>query len=173
MAKPEIPVARTGTTCGTAPRKGSVEGSLHQSRTRRGKRAIHVTPPRRAICGLHGAPTTPGRASCKDSVEDSLYQTPPRNAKRGIEETKQRTICGLRETSKKAMIPLHPVSLVGLDPLDDIDMSDPSSLEPSFFKIRLDMNACDVPVTFANKRARAEWTRIFGQHALEHLIEKR
>ena len=64
------------------------------------------------------------------------------------------------------------MSLVGLDPLDDIDMADCSNLEPSFYKMRLGRSDVVVPVTFADRRAEVEWSGILGQDVLDQLVEK-
>ena len=65
------------------------------------------------------------------------------------------------------------VSLVGLDPLSDIDMSEPQNRTPSFYKMRLGKDDADVPVTFTNKAAEACWTGIFGQAGVDQLFIQR
>jgi hypothetical protein len=113
----------------------------------------------------------------KGSVEGSDYHTPVPGSKRHSEDTDSR-IYGARDKLKRRAVPdkeaaTSVVSLVGLDPLDDIDMNDPSSHAPSFYKMRLGKDDDDVPVTFADKRTEVHWTGIFGQAVADQLFSKR
>ena len=65
-----------------------------------------------------------------------------------------------------------PLSLVGLDPLDGIDIDDPRSRHPLFYRVRLGQQEAEVPATFAGKRAHAVWSGVFGQRALDQLLER-
>ena len=113
-------------------------------------------------------------ASSKGCVEDSCYCT-PRRPKRSIEKTYPKTLCGAPQKFKRVKEQLQAasaVSLAGLDPLDDIDMTNRSSLEPSFYKMRLGRGDVVVPVTFIDKRAEVQWSGVLGQDVLEQLVEK-
>ena len=101
--------------------------------------------------------------------------TPPRGTKRGIGETRPRTICGAQAIPKRLAMPKHaasPVSLIGLDPLDEMDITDPNSCSPAFYSIRLGQNGDAVPVTFIDRRAETVWAGIFSAKVFDQLIIK-
>eukprot|EP01043_Picozoa_sp_COSAG02_P056727 COSAG02_NODE_6772_length_3369_cov_3.718043_4_plen_68_part_00 len=62
---------------------------------------------------------------------------------------------------------------MGLDWLNDIDLTEPNNRAPSFYKMRLSKDDVDVPVTFTDKRIEACWTSIFGQTGIDQLFIKR
>lgn len=62
------------------------------------------------------------------------------------------------------------VSLLGLDPLDEIDTNDPNSCSLVFYAIRLGQNGDAVPATFTDRRAEAMWAGIFGAKVFGQLI---
>ena len=69
-----------------------------------------------------------------------------------------------------------PVSLVGLDALEDMDMDIPGHSDPSHFTMqqaRFDPTYAPVPVTFADKKCEAEWSRIFGDAVFNELFAAR
>ena len=62
------------------------------------------------------------------------------------------------------------------DVLEDMDMSIPGYSEPSHFTMqepRLAPNEGPVPVTFADKKCEAEWSRIFGDAMFNQLFSAR
>ena len=67
-----------------------------------------------------------------------------------------------------------PVSLRGLDELDDMDTSEPGFHEPQPYHLRRadPFTRRLVPVTFANKRCEAEWSRMFGEGVFEAAFAK-
>ena len=171
QAVTRTPPASTTSSSGTM----SVDSGTAHTKATSADADLHSTPPKRRTKRHIDDKISPLTIS-RDSLPDDLPAEPGRPVKR---KTLFRAGTGDdRRPSAFSTEPPEclesPVSLVGLDALDDIDMTVPDNSDPIYYTMRdrLDLQDAIVPATFTDKRCEAEWARLLGHQAFDQLLEK-